>query len=167
MRYIKPLLIVLSAAIVTSPVVEAHAATGLKLCLSAATGAITSRPKCKKNETALSLSTLTTKITEQQGGAGSEFSSIVTEGATSDVTIPGATTIPGAPPIVIHGSLRATATCSKGFVFASSCESATLTNLAVGAIESADGTSVECTWENSSAQAIVGRYYARVVCADL
>jgi hypothetical protein len=124
-----------------------------------------SRAKCSRGETALSLSTLSSKVTEQQGGAGSEFSVSLSAGADSDVTIPAATN----PPLVglLPGTKSLTATCTSGIVHASSCESGDLTSLSVSKSLSADGTSAQCTWSNSALQAKVGRYYTKVVCADL
>lgn len=140
-------------------------ATALKLCLNSTSGVLTSRARCAAKETALSLATLTTKVTEQQGGLGSEFSVNLSDGAASDVTIPAATN----PPVVgpVPGTKSLTATCSTGIVYARSCESADLTSLSLSSGLAADGKSATCTWSNSTNQAKVGRYYAKVVCADL
>jgi hypothetical protein len=106
------------------------------------------RTKCRKSETTLSLSSLTNKVTEQQGGAGSEFVANVSDGFSSDVTIPAATVIPGGgftPPTTIPGSKSLTATCASGVVFGASCESQELTSLTVTIGITGAGKSVQCS----------------------
>ena len=159
------LLIMITVIMVTmaSEAVSAPS-TALKLCLNSTSGTLLSRARCSRGETALSLSTLSGKVTEQQGGAGSEFSVSLSAGADTDVTIPaGTNSIIG----VIPGYKSLRASCASGIVLASSCESGDLTSVTVSQSLAANGTSVQCSWSNTALQAKVGRYYTKVVCADL
>jgi hypothetical protein len=85
------------------------------------------------------------------------------------VTIPAATQVPNGFGgfMTFNGVKNLTATCASGVVFAASCQSASLTNLTAALATAADGKSAQCSWSNSALQARVGRFYVRVVCADL
>ncbi len=166
----KPILIAtitMLSCTLTAPISLAQSSTGLKLCANSRSSALTSRTQCRKGEVALTMKSLSEKITKEQGGAGSEFSVVLGDGSSSNSTIPGATTLPGWPPTTIPGSLSKSASCVTGIVHASSCESSDLTSLTVSAQPSASGTSVQCSWSNSALQDKVGLYYVKLVCADL
>lgn len=73
LQKLTPLLVALLVLMVANPSDAVAAPAVQKICLNPTTGALTSRAKCRRSETALSLSALTASITERQGLAGSQL----------------------------------------------------------------------------------------------
>lgn len=156
----------LALACLGSGVAEAASPAGLKVCLKKSTGAITARGTCRKGEIALNLANLTDRVTARQGGPANGFKVVAGEGAAVDGEIPAATTIPAFPPIINPGSLQREAACSEGKIVSSSCESSVTAGISVFTETDAEGESATCTWSNSSASPVPGRFFVRLVCAD-